>query len=195
MSIEINTVIRNVRDGRTADFGYIVNAYQKLIYHIVYRMIDHPQDREDLFQDIFFKAYKNLAKFRFESKFSTWIGRIAYNTCINYLRKHKVPLLADTLREDEGEAEHIISETDTGSVVNREFISELLKREIAQLPPQYKLLITLYHLHGMKYSEISKITNLPSGTVKNYLFRARQMLKAQMLARYRKEDLDVSHQG
>ncbi|MBD3384706.1 sigma-70 family RNA polymerase sigma factor [candidate division KSB1 bacterium] len=194
MSIEINTVIRNVRDGRTDDFGYIVDAYQKLIYHIVCRMIDHPQDREDVFQDIFFKAYKNLAKFRFESKFSTWIGRIAYNTCINYLRKHKVPLLADTTSAYEGEADDIFSETDTGSVVDQEFQSELLKKEIAKLPPQYKLLITLYHLHSMKYSEISKITNLPSGTVKNYLFRARQMLKAQITAQYRQEDLDVSHQ-
>jgi len=166
-----------------------------LVAQIVFKMVDNIEDRKDLAQDIYLKAYKNLPGFRFGSKFSTWIAQVSYNTCLDYLRKKKL-VLQDTVHDDGDEDLPGINnkyslELNVGADkdIFRKELSGILKTEIDRLPVIYKTLITLYHNEEMSYDEIAQITQLPEGTLKNYLFRARKALKNSLLQHYKKEDL------
>jgi RNA polymerase sigma-70 factor (ECF subfamily) len=152
-------------------------------------MVSNPADREDICQEVFMKTYRNLAGFRFESKLSTWIARVAYNTCINHLEKKREVLLEefrpdletlDELAGDAGRPDEAAEETD---------VSLRLRAEIESLPVAYRTVLTLYHLQEMTYREIGDIMGLPEGTVKSHLFRARKHLRERLLSIYRREDL------
>ena len=161
-------------------------------------MISNNEDKKDIAQDIYLKAFKNLSSFKYQSKLSTWIGTIAYNTCLNHIGKKKLVFIDTTFKlENDCEEEleiinskaQTISTNDTYNLIFQKELSEILTSEIEILSPVYKTLITLYHNEELSYSEISQITSLPEGTVKNYLFRARKMLKDSILRKYTKEAL------
>ncbi len=76
-------------------YRILISRYEKLVIHIVFKMIDHQHDREDLCQDIFLKVFNKISSFRFQSKLSTWIGNIAFNTCLNFLKRKKAFLVED----------------------------------------------------------------------------------------------------
>lgn len=182
-------LVENILSGNIEEFKTLIADYQRLVSHIVFRMIPQSVDQEDICQDIFIQVFQNLRNFKFESKLSTWIARIAYNRCINYLEKKKIPLF-----DDIAVAEATI-ETQAGENVAPDTFTESqdrwvrLKREIERLPLQYRTILTLFHLDEMKYTEIAEIMGLPEGTVKSYLFRARQLLKQRIMAKYRPEEL------
>jgi RNA polymerase sigma factor (sigma-70 family) len=185
--------------GDTNAFGAIIKSTEGLVAQIVFRMIGNTEDRKDIAQDVYLKAFSKLGGFKFQSKLSTWIGQIAYNTCLNYLEKKKLVLLpASNHGEEENREEaletlmnrqayHVNSETE--NLIFQKELSGILLVETENLPPMYKTLITLYHQEELSYEEISQITGLPSGTVKSYLFRARKALKENILAKYKKEEL------
>ncbi|HKK20529.1 MAG TPA: sigma-70 family RNA polymerase sigma factor [candidate division Zixibacteria bacterium] len=181
--------IAAVLEGTVNAFEVIVNDHKRLVASIVGRMVRLDQDREDICQDVFVKVYQSLGRFKFGAKLSTWIARIAYNTCLNHLEKHQVPLLGDSANEDET----CDSFADEKSSVDRQFeeseLGKILIEEIASLPAQYRVIVTLYHLEEMSYGEIADVTCLPDGTVKSHLFRARKLLKDRLMAKYSQEDL------
>jgi len=181
----INMILNGDRDA----FALLVKDHERLVGQIVFRMISNRHDREDLCQEIFIKVYQNLSGFQFQSKLSTWIAKIAYNTCLNYKEKKQVPLYEDQAAE--GETVDDCASWNAGPDEWTESRQESVKlcEEIDRLPVIYGTIVSLYHLHQMAYLEISEILNLPVGTVKSYLFRARRMLKELMLARYRGEEL------
>ena len=158
-------------------------------------MISNKEDREDIAQDIYLKTFKKLESFKFQSKLSTWIGQIAYNTCLNYLKMKKLTLLEynffnEIQEEALGNFSNKISlDNETEKQLFKKELSELLILEIEKLPTIYKVLINLYHKEELSYIEISQITQLPVGTVKNYLFRARKNLKENILLKHKKEEL------
>jgi RNA polymerase sigma-70 factor (ECF subfamily) len=152
-------------------------------------LISNHADREDLCQDIFVKVYQNLGGFQFESKFSTWIAKIAYNTCLNYLKKKKVPLYEDLAPADDTIDNFESASQSADSFAISTDINARLQQEIESLPVQYRTILTLYHLDEMSYTEISEILGMPDGTVKNYLFRARKLLKERLNAKYEVEEL------
>ncbi len=185
-------LIDAVLSGNRGAFQTFVERYQRLVAHVVYRMAPNSADREDLCQDIFMKVYQNLGGFQFGSKVSTWIARIAYNTCINYLQKKRIPLLND-LRADSDDRDPVAEAVDPAQpadevTAGRDLFGRV-QAEMEHLPPQFRALLTLYHLDEMTYEEITDITGLPMGTVKSYLFRARQMLRERLLRKYRLEDI------
>jgi RNA polymerase sigma factor (sigma-70 family) len=152
-------------------------------------MIQSPTDREDICQDVFLKVYENLGGFKFESKLSTWIAKIAYNTCLNHLEKKKV-LLFDDISSDDRSLESLPGNTlAPDRLAEEKQTSSLLRKEIRKLPVHYKTIITLYHLDHMSYNEISEAMDLPEGTVKSHLFRARRLLKERLMSKYQPEDL------
>jgi len=138
-----------------------------------------------------------LESFKFQSKLSTWIGQIAYNTCVNHLEKKKLLLIEnnnDDSESDDETLEIMNNKTnplsnETEKIIFKKELSEILKKEIDKLSPVYRTLITLYHNEELNYSEIAEITELPEGTVKNYLFRARKTLRNNLLLTYKKEAL------
>jgi len=184
------SLIGKILSGDTKAFESLVEAYQRLVSHIVFRMIHRDADREDICQEIFILIYKNLGNFKFESRLSTWIATISYNRCINYLEKKRVPLLDDQSK-DEGETSERFSSSETlpDQQIAEQDIAARLQSEIENLPAQFRAILTLYHLDEMKYNEITEITGLPEGTVKSYLFRGRKLLKEKLMAKYRVEEL------
>jgi RNA polymerase sigma-70 factor (ECF subfamily) len=180
--------IKLVLSGDRQAIRRFVEAYRKLVSHIVFRMIPAERDREDVCQNVFLKVFENLPSFRQDSKLSTWIGRIAYNQCLNYLEKKKVALY-DDLESKEGSVDSIATTEATPlDLAEKADMGFRLRQEIAALPIKYRMIVTLYHLDEMSYGEIAAITKLPEGTVKSHLFRARRLLKERLIARYGKEE-------
>jgi RNA polymerase sigma-70 factor (ECF subfamily) len=135
------------------------------------------EEIEDISQEVFIKVFHHLPAFRFESKLSTWIARIAYHTAVNQLDKQK-------RRRGDRDLSGL-ENADPGSdgpaeMLDKKDISAGLQRLIKQLPEQYRLVLTLYHFNEFSYEEIVQITGLPEGTVKTHLFRARKMLKEKL---------------
>lgn len=193
-------LVERIVNGDLQAFQQFIEKYQRLVTHMVFRMILNESDREEICQDVFLKIYQNLAKFQFQSKLSTWISKITYNTCVNYLQKKKALLYDDlTMRENESGSALLdgnLSNLDSvkgelplpdESTISQE-ISGMLYLELNKLPAQYRTIITLYHLDNLRYDEIAEITGMPMGTVKNYLFRARKLLKDKLLERYSEQE-------
>lgn len=188
-------LVKKVLGGNTGAFSTIIKNTERLVAQIVFKMISNNEDREDIAQDIYLKTFKKLESFKFQSKLSTWIGQIAYNTCLNYLEKKKLIFLeynSDNESQDEALENcsyKINLDNETEKKLFQKELSEILIIEIEKLQPIYKVLINLYHNEELSYTEISQITQLPEGTVKNYLFRARKKLKENLLLRHKKEEL------
>ena len=155
-------------------------------------MVSTVEDRKDLAQDIYLKTFHNLGGFKFQSKLSTWIARIA-DTCLSWIEKKKL-VFPGNLGDDENEdlplkSVYHHSYQDSESIISRKELSGILTKEIEDLPAIYKTLITLFHHGSMTYEELSQVTGLPEGTVKSSLVRARKMLKEKLLSKYQKEAL------
>ena len=190
MSNEINlfsekVLVTNILNGNVQGFAVVVKSTEKLVTQIVRKMITNEDDQKDLVQDIYLKAYQNLAYFQFKSKLSTWIANIAYNTTINYLQKKKIPVIGI---ETSTENKFIVVENPELETIKTETIT-ILTKELDKLPPLYKTLITMYHLEELSNKEIAAITNLPEGTIKSYLSRARKILKDTLHHHYKNKSL------
>ena len=169
--------IRQVLDGDVKAFENIVQQYEKLVFSILNRLLDNRQDVEDVGQDIFIKVFRGLSGFKFQSKLSTWIARIAYHTGINYLKKNN--LKQSYYFEEVLDDFYFTEDTPELKLQNKElhlYINEL----IDGLPLQYKTVINLYHYNDFSYKEVATVTGLPEGTIKGYLFRARKILKEKL---------------
>ena len=186
---ETGRLVKQILSGDAKAFETLIEEHKQLVSHVVFRMISNPQDREDISQEVFIKVYQNLADFRFEAKLSTWIAQIAYNLSINYLRQKKMLSLEDFELTDDSQGHLVAENIQPDQSVERKDISERLKNEIDDLPVQFRVIVTLFHLDQMSYNEIGRILNLPEGTVKSYLFRARKVLKDRLLSKYQLEDL------
>ncbi|WCT14352.1 RNA polymerase sigma factor [Mucilaginibacter jinjuensis] len=168
-------------DGDLDAFKQIISANERLVVHFVSRIITDENDIKDVTQDVFIKVFKNLKRFNFQSKLSTWIAQIAYTTSINYLKKNKV-----YVREIENSAnENGGLEMTPEDLLIKKNEKDFLMEQIGRLPTMYRTVLTLFHINEHSYDEIEKITQLPAGTVKSYLFRARKQLKDN-LQRYSK---------
>ena len=175
-------------------FSSLVGMTEGLVAQIVYKLIPNEEDRKDVAQDVYLKVYQHLKSFRFQSKLSTWVGQIAYNTCLNRLQKRQLTAYPAREREpdapdDESREDWLRAAEETDGKLLQKELKGLLQMEIGRLSPLYQTLIGLYHQEELSYLEIAGITGLPEGTVKSYLFRARRQLKDSMLSIYKKEKL------
>ncbi|TPG60217.1 RNA polymerase sigma factor [Hymenobacter nivis] len=191
-------LVAQVLGGSPAAFGHLVRRTEGLVTQVVFKMIRHPADRPDVAQEVYLKAFKNLAGFRFQAKFSTWIGQIAYNTCLHYLEKKQLVLVdlaepapGDAAEEGRRGPPTLVAgpDYDPETSLFDQDLAGILGAAVEQLPPLYRTLVALYHQQELSYEEIGQITALPEGTVKNYLFRARKLLKQRLLATYHRDDL------
>lgn len=188
-------LVRKTLEGDRHAFADIIKNSEGLVAQIIYKMINHPEDRKDLAQEVYMRVYRNLRGFRFQSKLSTWIAQITYHCCINWLEKKK-HVLPDPMPGGEFDPLELLStrkqdpwHSDAEEQIFRRQSAGIIKKEIEKLPPLYRTIITLFHQEEMSYEEIGKITSLPEGTLKSYLFRARKLLKENLLSGYKKEEL------
>jgi RNA polymerase sigma factor (sigma-70 family) len=151
----------------------LVRRFEGLVLHIVTPLVGYGADREDLCQDVFLKLFEQLHRFRFEAKLSTWIGQIAYNTAVNFLRKKKLVLLEEMPEDDVSDFE---KESPEILLVEKEQEFQLLKA-IETLPPVQKTALLLFHYEELALEEIATIMQQPVNTIKSHLFRARRTLQ------------------
>ncbi len=186
---DTRSLINRILSGDRNAFRSIIEEHQRLVSHIVFRMVFNQKDREDLCQEIFVKVYTNLSGFHFGAKLSSWIAKIAYNTCLDFLGKNKKNLYNTITLENIAQKNLIAGDFPPDESIERFEIFYLLQKEIEKLPVHFRTILTLYHLEDMSYTEISKVMQLPEGTVKSYLFRARRLLRGKLIKKYQKEGL------
>ena len=172
-------LVNALKSGNTNAFRFLVDKYRNLVWHMVLRMTNRQEDAEDLCQEIFIRVFKQVDKYRGDAKLSTWIGSIAYNACIDNLRKKKREVLSTA-----GSIESIdLARADVAPLlgnIDRGAITKLVHRIIEKMPLQYRTVITLFHLEEFSYREIEEITGMPEGTVKSYLSRGREIIRIKM---------------
>jgi RNA polymerase sigma-70 factor (ECF subfamily) len=163
-------------------FERLVARHQKLVWHMVYRRVQHPEDARELCQDVFIRVHEKLGQYRFESSLSTWIGRVAFNVAGRHLEKKKLPMQEAFGEDEEGEPawQQVSDGFNLEAACADHETMQLLQQAIDKLPALQRTLVTLYHLEEMGVSEIAEVAGLPEGTVKNYLFRARAKLRATL---------------
>lgn len=163
--------------GDSEAFAALVRRYDRPVYHLAYRTLHDTEEAKDVAQETFFKAYRSLRTFRPDAKFSTWIFSIAYHACCDRLNRRRrfsneeLPERADSAPGPE----HRVVALDE---------AERLRDAIALLPEKYRAVVTLYHLQGRQYEEIARVLELPMGTVKTHLFRAKEQLRRILGARH-----------
>ena len=171
--------------GGEAGFEELVRRYQRPIAAYIYRMVGDYDSALDLTQDVFIKVYNSLSRYRSEFKFSTWIYRIAHNAAIDFLRRHAVREQALTSgidgdhREAAIESRRMTPEQESEREERRSEIESV----VDLLPAVYRELIVLRHSYDLSYDEITEVTALPLGTVKNRLFRAREAMRDELVRR------------
>lgn len=177
-----NDLLQNIRNGNMEAFEAFIISYEKLIFNVAYRMLGNAEDAKDAAQDTIIKIYKNINNLSDIDGLKSWIYTITNNTCLDYIRKRKGK---DTLSID------ALIETDDGTMVqqipsdeptpeaalHKAERAKQIQNGINQLKPDYRILIILRDIKGLRYEEISKAMGSPMGTVKSRLSRARISLK------------------
>jgi RNA polymerase sigma-70 factor, ECF subfamily len=171
--------------GREDSFEELVRRYQRPITNYVYRMVGSYDAALDVTQEVFIKVYNSMTRYSSEYKFSTWLYKISHNAAIDYLRRNSNYEQSLETENTDGtyqrqfESKRPSPETERQRSEWREEIETVVKR----LPSGYRELILLRHTQDLSYDEIAEITNLPLGTVKNRLFRAREMMREMFIER------------
>lgn len=171
--------------GHERAYRELVRRYERPVFSLVYRMVRHRERAEDLTQETFVKALNALESYRPDYKFSSWIFKIANNAAIDQLRRKELETLsidgapdadsADTARESTLQLRDA-GESPLDELEARE-LGSAIERAIGQLRPEYRSCIILRHVEGYPYEEIAELLELPLGTVKTYIHRARNELK------------------
>jgi RNA polymerase sigma-70 factor (ECF subfamily) len=180
---EDRKIIQAILEGDVNKFAVLQKKYHYLIYSLVRKIIKDDDDVEDVLQETFIKAYNALSSYSFEYAFSSWIYKIASNSCIDFLRKKKNLIYYERFHNEANEDDKYQIEDDSftpeGFMIDKEK-KEIIKNAIYALPSKYKELILMRHEEELSYQEISEKLDIPLGTVKVNLFRARKILELQL---------------
>ncbi len=172
-------LIVNAISGREDGFEELVRRYQRPITNYVYRMLNNYDASLDVTQEVFIKVYNSLSRYSSDYKFSTWLYRIAHNAAIDYMRRNSV--IQTSIEAENADGSYQIQIESPNPTPEQERERSEWRTEIESvvrcLPTVYRELILLRHSQDLSYDEIAEITNLPLGTVKNRLFRAREMMR------------------
>ena len=173
-------LVESALRGEEKAFAKLLSKYKDAIYYMLLKMVNNKSDAEDLTIEAFGKAFKNLHQYSPSYAFSTWLFKIASNNCIDFLRKKKgvhVPIENNQEGTENEQPVRLKSgEPDPEEKLIRIQKAILLRRIVRRLKPRYRTLVELRYFREFSYEEIAKELNLPLGTVKAQLFRAREML-------------------
>lgn len=183
MKEEIIPLIQRALRGDETAYQELMGKFYQRIYALIYQIIKNREETEDLVQETFMKAFRALPDFDPQYAFSTWLYKIAYNNCIDTIRKRKLRMVSldYPLREDEDQGP-LSSEIDNEEFSPEETLlfsekQKQIQEAIEKLPKIYQEVIVLRHQEELSYEQISEMLHLPVGTVKARIFRAREMLK------------------
>lgn len=167
-------LINKVIKGENNAYAILVDRYKHMVYTLALKIVKNREDAEEVAQDSFIKAYNALNDFKGESKFSTWLYKIAYYRSLDYLKKNKRQV--ETTSIDISEEYNIASMDDALDRMEVKERAEIIKHAIEKLPAADAVLITLYYFETLSMNEISKVMEIPANTIKVRLFRGRKRL-------------------
>lgn len=181
MTTNDHQLITQICKGDTNAYAQLVHQYKDLVFTLAFRMLKHREEAEEVSQDAFLKVYKSLRRFKGDSKLSTWIYKIAYNTCLDRLKKNKKHLVDVPINEF---TEHKLETIDNAltNMIDAER-RETIKTCIDKLPSDDAYITTLFYFEDLSLEEIAETMNSSANTIKVKLFRARKKL-AVILQRY-----------
>jgi len=165
-------LVQRTLDGETEAFSELARRHESLVYRVALRFMREPTAAEDMAQEAFIKAFRLLKGFRGDSRFSTWIYRVTCTVCLTELnrrrRRGEVPLVEDN------------PGLPTVAPVEADDVPDLLRQCVKRLPGRYADIITRYYLEERPYQEIAEELDIPTGTLKTWMFRARKQLRKLM---------------
>lgn len=166
--------IERTLTGDTHAFAFLVDRYKHMVYTLALRMVKNKEEAEEVAQDVFFKVYQGLDRFKGDAKFSTWLYKIAYNRSLDYVKKQNRGL--DTSPIDAFTERYVRSLDNTLEGLEREERSKTIKEAMQELSPDDSFLITLHYYEELSLSEVAAIMDENANTVKVRLFRSRKRL-------------------
>ncbi len=171
------------RAGQPGAFEHLVRTHQRLVWHVVQRLVRDTEDARELCQETFLRVHRHLHQYRGESRLGTWVGRVAYHVAVRHLERKRIQMVSSDEGEDE-DGKHPLAQAvdplDLEAAIADAQLQRRLQAAIEALPPLPRTLLTLYHLEELPIPEIAQITGLASGTIKSHLFRARLKLRAAL---------------
>jgi RNA polymerase sigma-70 factor (ECF subfamily) len=186
--VDDTILIREAQNGNRTAFENLVRQYDKAVLRLALHMTGSEQDAQDIYQEAFLKAYRNLGSFRFECSFYTWVYRIVSNLCLDHLRKRQVRKEdSPVVRDEDGNERDMLDQVADGrpgadperDLMRRE-LGAFIARSLQKLTPRERLVFELKHYHGLKLKTVGEILNTTEETAKNTLFRATQKLRSEL---------------
>lgn len=180
--------INLVLSGDTNAFATLVDRYKALVFTLAFKMVKNREEAEEISQDTFIKVYKSLPKFKGDSKFSTWMYRVTYNTCLDKLKafKREQPVITiDSYTENQ-----IRSLDNTLDAIENKERSQMIQNSLNLLPSEDSFLLTLYYFEEQSLEEISKVMGITPNNVKVKLFRSRKKLASILKERLEPEIIE-----
>ncbi len=186
--IDDTVLVRDAQRGNRAAFEELVRNYDQAVLRLAVHLTGSQHEAQDIYQEAFLKAYRNIGKFRFECSFYTWIYRIVTNLCLDHLRKRQVrkedaPVAVDA----DGESYDVLERVPDGragfnpehDLMSRELATRI-NRAMERLSPRERMVFELKHYHGLKLRTVGEILQTTEDTAKNTLFRATQKLRGAL---------------
>lgn len=182
---EDRELVAAAKRGDNKAFEALLRKYRKSVYYMLLKMIKNPDDAEDLTQEAFAKAFNSIEKFDATFAFSTWLFRIATNNCIDFIRKKRVQTVSidQPMEGDDGSNIHFDVKDDNldpNQSMLKKQRKKYLNMAIERLPEKYRTLVELRYFKEYSYEEVAQELQIPLGTVKAQLFRARELLSQEL---------------
>jgi RNA polymerase sigma-70 factor (ECF subfamily) len=178
--VDDHQLIAECLQGQSTAFGELVRRYQDRLYNTVYRIVNNPEDAQDVVQEAFLHAYQALDSFKGDSQFFTWLCRIAMNAAISLRRRRKLTVAmqsgvdGETLINPADESE----DADPSHELNRKEQGRRIHLALARLSQEHRTVLVLKDMEGVKYEEMAELLHVPIGTIRSRLHRARLELRA-----------------
>ena len=182
---EDRQLVADAKKGDPQAFERLLKKYRKSVYYMLLKMVKNADDAEDLTQEAFAKAFNSIEKCDSKFAFSTWLFRIATNNCIDFIRKKRVQTVSidQPIDGDDGSSMRIDvrdENLDPNEAMLKQQRKRYLRMAIARLPEKYRVLVELRYFQEYSYEEVAKELQIPLGTVKAQLFRARELLNQEL---------------
>ena len=181
-------LVRQAQQGSASAFEELVRQYDRVVLRLALNITGSYEDAQDIYQEAFLRAYRNLGRFRFECSFYTWIYRIATNLCLDHLRQKQLrnrDIVAERFSEPEEESildrvpDHRPSTSPERAALSRE-LRDRIRMALGRLSPRERVVFELKHYQGLKLQTVANMLNTTENTIKNTLFRATHKLRVEL---------------
>lgn len=181
-----SVLIRRAQHGDRAAFDALVRLYDQHVLRLILKVVQSPEEARDLYQEAFLKVYRSLARFRSDSRFSTWLYRVVMNVCFDYLRRQKARYEVQGAEDENSDTDFFqaIADDQPGRDPDRALrageIRQRIERALTRLGPRERMVFELRHFQGLKLRAIGELCGTSEETAKNSLFRATQKLRMEL---------------